>query len=181
MPNRESSETRPAFLKQTELILESSRGDKVSKTIDGSFATLRKSVAVAAVLLLFSAAAICQGPATKVPPTKPPLEAKPSEAKPVARTPELTATDLETFLDGLMPLQIEQANIAGAVVAVVKNGKPLFAKGYGYSDYEKKIRVSPENTLFRPGSISKLFTWTCVMQLVEQGKLDLDRDVNDYF
>jgi len=36
------------------------------------------------------------------------------------------------------------------------------------------------DTLFRPGSISKLFTWTSVMQLVEQGKLDLDRDVNDY-
>jgi CubicO group peptidase (beta-lactamase class C family) len=141
---------------------------------------LRKSGGLAAVLLLLSAAAVCQGPATKMPPTKPPVEAKPSEAKPVARTPELTAIDLETFLDGLMPLQIERANIAGAVVTVVKDGKLLFAKGYGYSDYEKKIPVSPENTLFRPGSISKLFTWTSVMQLVEQGKLDLDRDVNTY-
>ena len=79
-----------------------------------------------------------------------------------------------------MPLQLEHADIAGAVVAVVKDGKLLFAKGYGYSDYEKKAPVSPENTLFRPGSISKLFTWTSVMQLVEQGKLDLDRDVNTY-
>jgi CubicO group peptidase (beta-lactamase class C family) len=148
--------------------------------IDSSFAMLRKSIALAAVLLLLSAAAISQGPATKVPPSKPPVEAKPSEAKAVARTPDLTAGDLETFLDGLMPLQIERANIAGAVVAVVKDGKLLFAKGYGYSDYEKKIPVTPENTLFRPGSISKLFTWTSVMQLVEQGKLDLDRDVNIY-
>ena len=152
----------------------------MSEIVDSSFTALRKSVALAAVLLLFSAAAMCQGPATKVPPTKPPVEAKPSEAKPAARTPELTAGDLQTFLDGLMPLQIERANIAGAVVAVVKDGKPLFAKGYGYADYEKKIPVSPENTLFRPGSISKLFTWTSVMQLVEQGKLDLDRDVNTY-
>jgi CubicO group peptidase (beta-lactamase class C family) len=79
-----------------------------------------------------------------------------------------------------MPLQLEHADIAGAVVAVVKDGKLLFAKGYGYSDYEKKVLVSPEDTLFRPGSISKLFTWTSVMQLVEQGKLDLDRDVNIY-
>jgi len=152
----------------------------VSEIVDSGFAALRKSVALAAVLLLFSAAAMCQGPATKVPPTTHPAEAKPSEAKPAARTPELTAGDLETFLDGLMPLQIERANIAGAVVAVVKDGRPLFAKGYGYADYEKKIPVSPENTLFRPGSISKLFTWTSVMQLVEQGKLDLDRDVNTY-
>jgi CubicO group peptidase (beta-lactamase class C family) len=93
---------------------------------------------------------------------------------------ELTADDLGPFLDGFMPQQIEHADIAGAVVAVVKDGKLLFAKGYGYADVEKKIPVSPETTLFRPGSISKLFTWTSVMQQVELGKLDLDRDVNDY-
>ena len=56
----------------------------------------------------------------------------------------------------------------------------MFAKGYGFSDVQKRKSVSPAETLFRPGSISKLFTWTSVMQLVEQGKLDLDRDVNDY-
>jgi CubicO group peptidase (beta-lactamase class C family) len=93
---------------------------------------------------------------------------------------ELTAEDLGPFLDGLMPQQIEHADIAGAVIAVVKDGKLLFAKGYGYADVEKKIPVSPETTLFRPGSISKLFTWTSVMQQVELGKLDLDRDVNEY-
>ncbi len=79
-----------------------------------------------------------------------------------------------------MPQQLEQADIAGATVAIVKDGQLLFSRGYGYSDYEKKVPVSAENTLFRPGSVSKLFTWTSVMQLVEQGKLDLDRDVNDY-
>src|SRR5690606_35310692 len=40
--------------------------------------------------------------------------------------------------------------------------------------------VDPVATLFRPGSVSKLFTWTAVMQLVEQGKLDLDADINQY-
>jgi len=99
-------------------------------------------------------------------------------AKPGAH--ELTATDLESFLDGVMPLQLAREDIAGAVISVVKDGKLLFAKGYGYSDVEKKTPVSPDSTLFRPGSVSKLFTWTAVMQLVEQGKLDLDRDVNDY-
>ena len=44
----------------------------------------------------------------------------------------------------------------------------------------RKSPVKPDATLFRPGSISKLFTWTAVMQLSEQGKLDLDRDVNEY-
>jgi CubicO group peptidase (beta-lactamase class C family) len=93
---------------------------------------------------------------------------------------ELTAQDLEAFLDGIVSLQLERDNIAGATIAVVKDGKVLFAKGYGYADYEKKKPVSAEETLFRPGSVSKLFTWTAVMQLVEQGKLDLDRDVNAY-
>ena len=93
---------------------------------------------------------------------------------------EMTAADIESFLDGLVPLQLEQSDIAGATIAVVKDGKVLFAKGYGYADVQKKKPVSPQDTLFRPGSISKLFTWTAIMQLFEQGKLDLDRDVNDY-
>ena len=93
---------------------------------------------------------------------------------------ELTASDVEAFLDGIVPLQLEREDIAGTTIAVIKDGNILFARGYGYADVEKKKPVSPEETLFRPGSTSKLFTWTAVMQLVEQGKLDLDRDVNDY-
>ena len=93
---------------------------------------------------------------------------------------ELTTEDVGAFLDGLVPQQIEKADIAGAVVVVVKDGKVLFEKGYGYSDAERKTPVSPQDTLFRPGSISKTFTWTAVMQQVEQGKIDLDRDVNTY-
>jgi CubicO group peptidase (beta-lactamase class C family) len=94
--------------------------------------------------------------------------------------PQLTQADLTAFFDGLVPLQIERDDIAGAVVAVVQDGKVIFAKGYGYSDLKDKKLVSPEDTLFRIGSISKLFTWTAVMQLVEQGKINLDADVNQY-
>ena len=93
---------------------------------------------------------------------------------------ELTQSDLHAFLDGMMPMQLAREDIAGAVITVVKDGKPFFAKGYGYSNVEKRIPVSPDATLFRPGSISKLFNWTGIMQQVELGKLDLDRDVNDY-
>jgi CubicO group peptidase (beta-lactamase class C family) len=92
----------------------------------------------------------------------------------------MTAPDVEAFLDGVMPLQLEREDIAGAVIAVVKDGHLLFAKGYGYSDVAKRTPVNAGGTLFRPGSISKLFTWTSIMQLVERKKLDLDRDVNDY-
>src|SRR5205807_9027263 len=88
--------------------------------------------------------------------------------------------DFETFLDALIPSQLQNRNIPGAVVSVVKDGQVLFAKGYGYADFDAKKPVLADQTLFRPGSISKLFTATAVMQLVEQGKLDLDRDVNEY-
>ncbi|MGD0470588.1 MAG: serine hydrolase domain-containing protein [Terriglobales bacterium] len=97
-----------------------------------------------------------------------------------ANVPEMTNADVSAFLDGIMPLQLAREDIAGAVIVVVKDGKILFAKGYGYANVEKRIPVSPDATLFRPGSISKLFNWTAIMQQVEQGKLDLDRDVNNY-
>jgi len=79
-----------------------------------------------------------------------------------------------------MPYAIERGDVAGAVVAVVKNGEVIFAKGYGLADVEKHKPVDAERTMFRPGSVSKLFTWTAVMQLVEQGKVNLDHDVNEY-
>lgn len=93
---------------------------------------------------------------------------------------ELNKTDVDAWLDGFMPYAIARGDIAGAVVVVVKDGQVLTQKGYGFSDIEKRKPVSPETTLFRPGSVSKLFTWTAVMQLVEQGKIDLDKDVNEY-
>jgi len=88
--------------------------------------------------------------------------------------------ELEAFLDGLMTANLGDKHVAGATVAVVKDGALFFAKGYGWADANRNTPVSGERTLFRIGSISKLFTWTAVMQLVEQGKLDLDTDVNRY-
>lgn len=140
------------------------------------------ATALTAILygLCFGAAAQAQEP------KKPTNPATTAPASPGAQsnipitTHELTATDLEAFLDGMMPAQLERENIAGAVISVVKDGKLIFAKGYGYADIEKRRPVTADATLFRPGSISKLFTWTSVMQLVEQGKLDLDKDVNTY-
>ncbi len=90
------------------------------------------------------------------------------------------SAELEAFLDGVMTVDLRDKHIAGAMVAVVKDGALVLAKGYGYADLARRIPVDPERTLFRPGSVSKLFTWTAVMQLVEQGKLDLTTDVNQY-
>ena len=88
--------------------------------------------------------------------------------------------ELEAFLDDLMAEQMEELHIAGAAVAVVKDGELFFAKGYGYADLENGTPVDPERTVFRTGSTVKILTWTAVMQLVEQGKLDLEADVNTY-
>jgi CubicO group peptidase (beta-lactamase class C family) len=92
------------------------------------------------------------------------------------RSPE----ELEAFVDGFVGGELEAYDLAGLTVAVVKDGQLYFAKGYGWADVERQVRVDAGRTLFRPGSVSKLFTWTAVMQLVEQGKLDLDADVNTY-
>jgi CubicO group peptidase (beta-lactamase class C family) len=84
--------------------------------------------------------------------------------------------EMETFVDGV----IAKLNVPGAAVAVVADGKVYFTKGYGYADLEKNRKVDPATTLFRIGSVTKLFTWTAVMQLAEKGKLDLKADVNTY-
>ena len=93
---------------------------------------------------------------------------------------ELSRADLEAFLDGFVPYALKNADIAGLTLVVVKDGQILFEKGYGDADVRTERAMDPGLTLIRPGSTSKLFTWTAVMQLVEQGKLDLDRDINDY-
>src|SRR5512137_45388 len=88
--------------------------------------------------------------------------------------------EVQAFFDGLIGAQMGASRIAGVAVIVVKGGKVLFEKGYGYSDMDNRTPVDPEKTLFRTASVSKLFTWTAVMQLVEQGRLDLNTDINAY-
>jgi CubicO group peptidase (beta-lactamase class C family) len=94
--------------------------------------------------------------------------------------PILTAENVQSYFDSIMPLLLKREGIAGAAVTIVKNGGVLISRGYGYADIEREAPLSAETTLFRQASVSKLFTWTAVMQLVEQGKLDLDADVAQY-
>jgi CubicO group peptidase (beta-lactamase class C family) len=121
-------------------------------------------------------------PASLTPPAPRAEAATPAStlATPAPAGPQLNRADLEAWLDGFLPDALAKGDVAGAVVVVVKDGQVLLQKGYGYADVAKKIPVDPAKTLFRPGSVSKLFTWTAVMQLVEQGKLNLDADVNTY-
>ncbi len=88
-------------------------------------------------------------------------------------------SDIESFVDSLIGHQLETRRIAGAVVTVVDDGAVVFSKGYGDADVAARRPMS-HDTLVRIASVAKTFTALAVMQLVESGKLDLDRDVNDY-
>jgi CubicO group peptidase (beta-lactamase class C family) len=88
--------------------------------------------------------------------------------------------ELEGFVDGAMQALMQSHAVPGATISVVKDGEIFFAKGYGYADVEQRVPVDARKTMFRIASISKLFTWTALMQLAERGDVDLDRDVNAY-
>lgn len=88
--------------------------------------------------------------------------------------------ELELFCDQFFPAQMEKLHIPGVSLIVVQDGKVVVAKGYGYADLATDNPMSAAASVMRIGSVSKLFVATAVMQLVEQGKLDLDTDVNRY-
>lgn len=98
-----------------------------------------------------------------------------------AATPDVSdPAVVEAFVDGAVIPTMEKHHSPSGVVAVMKDGEIILEKGYGYIDVDKRIPVDAGESMFRPGSISKLFTWIAVMQQVEQGRLDLDVDVNTY-
>lgn len=97
-----------------------------------------------------------------------------------ARAENIQDTSLEAFFDNTMNSKLEKYHIPNATVSVVKDGKTIYKKGFGFADIENNIPVDADATLFRIGSTSKLITWTAVMQLVEAGKLDLNTDINTY-
>jgi CubicO group peptidase (beta-lactamase class C family) len=132
--------------------------------------------------MCISVSALAQSPQSAVAQaTAPaPAAANLSAALPSVAPHQLEKADLEAFFDGIIPLQLERSDVAGATVLVMKDGKELLRKSYGFADVTKKKPVDSETTMFRLASISKLFTWISVMQLMEQGKLDLDADVNTY-
>ena len=88
--------------------------------------------------------------------------------------------EVEQFADSFFEQPEMKESLAGAALVVVKDGKVLLKKGYGYADVDKKVPVDPDRTVFRVASISKVITATAVMQLAEQGKLDLNQDIAAY-
>lgn len=114
-----------------------------------------------------------------------PLVAAPAlaQARPAAAVAGIDArriAGLPEFVDGVMAQQLATREVAGAIVTVVHDGRVLFSRGYGHADIGRGARVDPRRTIFRPGSVSKLFTWVALMQQIEAGRVDMDADVNTY-
>ncbi|NOX51630.1 MAG: beta-lactamase family protein [Gammaproteobacteria bacterium] len=98
----------------------------------------------------------------------------------LAEATNSTDDHFEAYLDGLVSAQFSDYKLAGMSFALVRDGEITLTKGYGHADLATHEPVDPARHLFRPGSVSKLFTWTAVMQLVEQGKISLHEDVSKY-
>lgn len=102
------------------------------------------------------------------------------EAKAAEKSTSINIKEVEKFTDYFFQENMDKYHVPGAAIAFVKDGEVSFMKGYGYSDVENKISVDPEKTVFGIASVSKLLTSTAVMQQYEEGKIDLDKDVNEY-
>jgi CubicO group peptidase (beta-lactamase class C family) len=113
-------------------------------------------------------------------PSSPFAQAKPAATTVSTSIDRAKLAGLPDFIDGILAQQIAQREVAGAIITVVHHGKVVMTRGYGFADVDNGIAVDGQQTLFRPGSVSKLFTWTALMQQVEGGKVDLDADVNRY-
>jgi CubicO group peptidase (beta-lactamase class C family) len=90
----------------------------------------------------------------------------------------LDSASLGAWLDSVVPRNLKEGDIAGAVVVIVKDGRILLGRGYGFADVARGVSMDPYRTVIPVGSVSKLLTWTAAMQQVQRGKLDLDRDIN---
>ncbi len=90
------------------------------------------------------------------------------------------ATQLEAYVDGVVTTAMEDHRIPGVVVSVVRDGEVLLEKGYGFAREPDGLRADPVTSLFRVASISKTFNATALMQLVEDGRVDLDAPFTDY-
>ncbi len=94
-------------------------------------------------------------------------------AEPMATTAEGAAQQFIQSLMGTDP------KVPGAAVAVMKDGKIVFSKGYGYADLESDRPITP-STIFHVASVSKQFTAFAIAMLADQGKLSLDDDIRKY-
>ncbi|MEI7849297.1 MAG: serine hydrolase [Chloroflexota bacterium] len=108
------------------------------------------------------------------------INVQPAAARTILADGPSDPAEMQTFFDDYLARQMETYHIPGVVISVVKDGKVFFSKGYGYADIEKQIPFT-ENSLLTTASLGKLFTAVGVLQLNQQGRLDLQADIRPYF
>ncbi len=118
-------------------------------------------------------------------PSSSPLQTGKAKGPSIAQTvepvsPPVDSASLVHLLDSLIVPGLEKYHIPGMVIAIVHDSNIVLAKGYGYADVERKIPFDPDSTVIRIASVSKLFTGTAVLQLVDRGVLDMHQDINTY-
>ena len=137
----------------------------------------RRAMALVVVALLASLSLLTACGSTSSSASLPPRE-------PPSGEHQLTAEDVNAWLDGKLPDALKNGDIPGAVVSVVKDGQVVTTRGYGWADTGasggQPVAVDPQKSLFRVASVSKIPTSIAAMQLVEQGKVDLDADISAY-
>ena len=95
-------------------------------------------------------------------------------------TPCVAQQTVSAKVDEFIKAEMRRQRIPGLSLAVIRDGRTIVAKGYGFSNIEHQIPVKPE-TISQSGSIAKQFTATAVMILVEEGRLSLDDKITKYF
>src|SRR4030095_768114 len=95
-------------------------------------------------------------------------------------TSSLAQDSITARIDSFIKSEMQKQQIPGVAVGVMRNGKIILAKGYGFANLEHQVPVTPE-TIFQSGSMGKQFTATAMMMLVEEGKLSLDDSITKYF
>jgi len=88
-------------------------------------------------------------------------------------------TKVAEYVSALVRHEMKKQNVTGLSIALVDDQRVVWAEGYGYADKAGNVPASPD-TVYRAGSIAKLFTATAAMQLGERGAMDIDRPLGDY-
>ena len=144
--------------------------------------TTRRIAAAALTALLACTQAGAQVPQPPLPPDPPPRELPEVDALDAAAAAAAPADDaaLAAYVDGLVAGVMAREGIPGMLVSVVRNDRTLLAQGYGMAQLEPARPANGESTLFRIGSVSKTFTYTALMQLVEQGRVALEDPIDQH-
>src|SRR5687767_1137905 len=133
------------------------------------WSALPRGAGATACLVVLLSSGSCAGGEPTSPPGSPPVTSSPQSQIPISGAAVPGMGSYDQIISDLM----RKYAIPGGAVAVLRDGKLIYARGFGYANVESKTPVQPD-ALFRLASVSKPITGVAIMKLVEDGKLRLD-------